>query len=238
MSTRCHVVDGWRDGESITLDRDTSRHLARVLRVRPGDGVELFDGLGGVADAEVCEVTKDAVRVNPARRRETARPKPFTTLVQALIRPQPMDYLLRKATELGVSAVQPVLTERCVARTRERPARWRKTIISAAEQCGANWLPEIRPVRSWTEILAGWAEDERVLLCALSESARPLKEVLRREPAPARVAVLVGPEGDLTPAERDAALNSGAIPVSLGSLTLRAETASLYALSALRYEFG
>ena len=222
----------------MTLGRETSHHLARVLRVQRGDAVELFDGAGDAAEAEVTDVAKRAVTIRVTRRWSTPRPAPEITLVQALIRPQPMDYVLRKATELGVSTVQPVLTERCVARTQERPERWAKTVISAAEQCGANWLPRIRPVLNWAELLAGAAEYDRVLVCSLSETARPLKEVLRERTDLRRVAAWVGPEGDFTPAEARTALEAGATPVSLGALTLRAETAALYVLAALRYEFG
>lgn len=238
MSARCYVPGGtWAD-EDIALDRETSHHLARVLRVKTGEAVELFNGVGDAAEAEVTEVKKQAVRVRPLRRWSTPRPIPDITLVQSLIRPQPMDYVLRKATELGVSSVQPVLTERCVARTQERPDRWAKTIISAAEQCGANWLPEVRPVCGWADVLAGAGDYDCVLLCALTQDAKPLRDILRAQGAVRRVAAWVGPEGDFTPEELRAALGTGAVPVSLGSLTLRAETASLYVMAALRYEFG
>lgn len=238
MSARCHVPGAAWTEDTLALDRDSSHHLARVLRVRRGDTVELFNGAGDAATAEVLDVTKREVTVRVLRRWSASRPQPEITLVQALIRPQPMDFVLRKATELGVSAVQPVLTERCVARTQERPERWLKTVVSAAEQCGANWLPEILPVRGWADVLAEAGNYDRALLCGLTEDARSLKDVLRADEAPRRVAALVGPEGDFTIDEIRAATDVGAVPVSLGSLVLRAETAALYVLTALRYELG
>ncbi len=157
---------------------------------------------------------------------------------QALIRSQPMDWLIRKATELGVNTIQPVLTERCVARTRERPERWQRTVVSAAEQCGAVWMPEIRPVRTWTEWCATLPAAEHRVIGALLDSPPPLRHVLRNWQAPRRIEVWIGPEGDFTAAEIEAALAGGVEPASFGPLVMRVETAALFALAAIRYEWG
>jgi 16S rRNA (uracil1498-N3)-methyltransferase len=238
VNPRCHVPEAEQWPETVELDRATSHHLVRVLRVTPGAAVTLFNGRGASAEAEVLEAGRSGVTVRVRRRRTTPPVAPHVTLVQALIRPQPMDSVFRKATEIGASAIQPVITARCVARTRERPDRWQKTLVSAAEQCGIDWLPVIEPVRTWSEFLATTGGYDALLLCSLDPAARPLKEVLRGGPAAVRWAALVGPEGDFTPGEAAAAQAAGAVPVSLGCQTLRAETAALYVLACLRYEFA
>jgi 16S rRNA (uracil1498-N3)-methyltransferase len=236
MSVRCYVPDWAKAAETVVLDRAASHHVARVLRKGRGEALELFDGCGRVACGTIAEVTKQAVTVTVADEWVEPRPLPQVTLVQALVRPQTMDFVLRKTTELGVSVVQPVLTEHCVVRTRERPERWRKTVISAAEQCGANWLPVVEPVRTWAEWCAMMPAQE-VYICALREGCATLKEALRAVARPAAVVMMVGPEGDFTAAEVAAAEARGAVPVSLGPLVLRVDTAAMYALVAVQYEW-
>ncbi len=238
MSTRCYVPMETEYPASLTIDGPAAHHLARVLRMSTGDALELFNGTGRIATAAIAQITKHSVTVAIRAQRQEQRPVPRITLVQALIRPQPMDWVVRKATELGMQHLQPVLTEHCVVRTRERPERWQKTLISAAEQCGANWLPTVAPVQKLTDWLQAPERPDTVYLCSLTDDTQPFKTALRAQPTPpAHVAVVVGPEGDFSPPEREAARAVGAIPVSLGTLTLRAETAALMAMAALRYEF-
>jgi 16S rRNA (uracil1498-N3)-methyltransferase len=239
VSARCYVpgID-WTAGE-VTLDAATSHHVARVLRLRAGDAVTVFDGRGGVGDGVIQAGGKSAVRVQVASRRLDEAPRPRITLVQALLKPQAMDSVMRKACELGVSVVQPVVTGHCVVRTRERPARWEKTMVAAAEQCGTNWVPEVAPVLTWSDWVASLAGREELrLMCALQE-ARSFRQVVREQAAvPERVTMVVGPEGDFEAAERQAAVAAGCVPVSLGALTLRADTAALMGVAVLRYEWG
>lgn len=238
MGARCCVPDINWTADTVSLGRETTHHITRVLRMQTGDALEVFDGKGCAADGTLIEVAKHAATVRIGTVTSTPPLAPHITLVQALIRPQPMDWVIRKATELGANAVQPVLTSRCVARTKERPERWAKTVISAAEQCGARWLPDVQPIRTWDEWGATTESWDAVYLCALTSSARPLRDGVRgARTVPERVAVLVGPEGDFTGEEMEAAIGQGAQAVSLGPLTLRAETAALFALAALRYEW-
>ncbi len=236
MSVRCYVPGGQWTRETIDLDPDTAHHVSRVLRVQPGDRVELFNGRGEAAQASIVIAGKKGVTVRVGARWKSAPPQPEITLAAALIRSRPMEWMLTKAVELGVTAFQPVLTTRCVARPRERPERWMKTVVAACEQCGVNWMPTIHPVKSWAEFLAEPGAFDHLLLGSLQEQARPLKTVLGERGAQGRITVLIGPEGDFTPEESESAIAAGAIPVSLGNLTLRAETASLYMLAALHYE--
>lgn len=239
MSQRCYTTLPLVPGQTVSLDRETSHHVVRVMRRQAGDALELFDGQGGVATGVMGEAGKQCVTVKVGEVTRVERSRPQIVLVQALIRPQPMDFILRKATELGVAAIQPVLTQHCVVRTRERPERWRKTLISAAEQCGANWLPAIEPVLDWSEWLRQRPVEDPAVIGALTTETELIRDVVRGwRTVPERVYVCVGPEGDWTEPEQGAAIESGVVPVSFGALTLRAETAALFGLSALRYEFG
>lgn len=238
MTTRCHVPGLRREDDAFALDRATSHHVARVLRLQSGEAVELFDGKGYRASAVLTGAERRAVTVRVTARQDTPPPVPQLVLVQSVIRAAAMDNVIRKATELGVARIQPVLTARCVARPKDRPDRWDKIAVAAAEQCGADWVPVVDPVRRWREFLALMSGDSApLMLCSLSAPA-PLRDVLRRHQRVERVMVAVGPEGDFSPEEEQAAMKAGALPVSLGALTLRAETASIMVLSALRYEYG
>ena len=231
----------WKPDEAstLTLGRDAARHLVRVLRLQAGDRVECFNGQGAAAEGTLQEAGRHQVILALEPPRYDPRPQPHITLVQSLIRPQPLDWLIRKATELGVSAIQPVITQRCVARAAGRPDRWWKAAIAAAEQCGGNWLPAIRPVQDWATCLRAVTELDAAWVGALQPPRQTLKESLQTwSTPPARVGIWVGPEGDFTPDELEAALAAGIVPVSLGDLTLRAETAALYFITALRYEWG
>lgn len=241
---RCFIPPAGWDQPRIELNKDDAHHLLHVLRRAPGDAVELFNGLGGVAEATIESADRGNVTVLVHRRRQFQRPAPLITLIQALPREQKLDFILQKATELGVARILPILTENAVVkikadRTDGKKTRWDKIILNAARQCGSAWLPELEPARTLKDMLAGGVSSELVLVCALTPEARPLKDLLRsRGTAPASVAVLVGPEGDFSPSELQAILAAGAQPANLGSTVLRSETAAVYAIGALRYEFG
>jgi len=165
-------------------------------------------------------------------------------LIQAIPKGARMDLVIEKATELGVARIIPVITDRSVVRldakqARKRAGRWDRIALSASKQCGTPWLPEIDPVQSYSRAIERLGEFDAVLLGSLVEGTQPLRTVIDslREQAPASIAVIIGPEGDLTPGETDAAVEAGARPVSFGDLTLRVETAALYAASVLAHEF-
>lgn len=237
MSTRCYVPALDPASKTLTLGRDIAHHVARVLRMAVGDALVLFDGQGRSCSATITSLSKQAVEVRCESFVEDAPPRPRITLVQSLIKPQAMDTVIRKACELGVACVQPVITEHSVVRSRERPDRWQKAMIAAAEQCGTNWLPAIGEVCSWSEWLSAHVPDDPGYICALQD-AQPFKVVLREAGATDRVTICVGPEGDFTADELHHAREQGIVPVSLGELTLRADTAAIMAAAVLRYEFG
>lgn len=244
---RCYVEpEQWRCGE-IELANGEAGHLARVLRARAGDEVIVFDGRGASAAARILSAGRGrvVVSIDPASRREDPPPAVAVTLMQAVPKPQSFEWILQKAGELGACAIVPVLSERVVWRAGRADAdarreRWRAIAIGAAKQCGDNRIPEIAPAARLSDLLPILRQYELCLVGALRPGARPMREALAetRGAAPKSVALLVGPEGDFTPRELDAAVAAGARPVSFGPRVLRSETAALFGLSALLCEFG
>lgn len=229
----------WESGEA-DVSGDEGHHLARVLRVHAGDRVEIFNGRGGEGAAEVLDVQKDQVRLRVLARGQKPAPRPEVTLAQAVIRETPMDWIVQKAVELGASALAPVWTARGVVRPsgkENRRRRWEAIVLNAARQCRAAWLPAVEAPVELPVFLAR-PRGGLFLVAALEPDAVPLRRALDVEPAPDRVTVLVGPEGDFTADELRAAREAGAVPVTLGERTLRAETAALCLLSAIHYRFG
>lgn len=217
----------------FTLNREGSRHLLTVLRVKPGDRVELFDGHGRTRSAAVTSADRHGlVFAADAPVQEHPRPACAVTLFACVSKGARMDWMVEKATELGATEIVPVISERTIARPADA-SRWQRIAEEAARQCGNAWLPRIPPPQPLAAALPLIAQTTPVFVAALSPDARPLREVLAAWPAPLQAGWFTGPEGDFTPAELDAIIHSGGIPVSLGPLVLRAETACLYGLCSL-----
>jgi 16S rRNA (uracil1498-N3)-methyltransferase len=222
----------------LTLNGDEAQHCSRVMRKQPGDIVEIFDGAGRVAVCEITHVSKSEVQ---AKITAETRMAPFQTsihLLPALIKGEPFEWMLEKAVELGAASVQPIITERTVihldaAQTEKKLAKWRRHMIESAKQCHTPFVPELyAPIT----LAAGVKfQAELKLVPALSENSRTLKQALPAS-KPNSVAVLIGPEGDFTAEEEAQAFAAGFVPVTLGPLVLRAETASIAMLAILGHE--
>lgn len=227
----------------VSLSELESSHLARVLRVRVGDRIEWFDGRGAEGEAEVLAAGKKTLRIRRLSSRRVRPPQPEIVLLPAVLREGPMDMLLQKAVELGVTRIQPVLAERGVVRleagqAESRRARWETIVLNAARQCRTAWFPRVEPPRPLAEILAEKPGFDLFLACLLADNAIPLSTALRAAAAPGVIGVAVGPEGDFSPAEEAELRRAGATAVRLGPRVLRAETASLHVLSVLQFVFG
>ena len=241
---RCFIpATEWSSSRLIATD-DEAHHLIHVLRVRPGQPIEAFDGAGRIAAAEIDVIQKHRIEMRVIQQRDQSRPPVAITLIQAVPREQKMDLVIQKAVELGVAEIVPVMTRHSLVRIHKdggdsKHARWDKIAINAAKQCGSAWLPVIAPVQPLGDFLQALPRYDLLLACSLEPDARPLKEVLSsaKSQSPKSIAFLVGPEGDLNQEERAAVRQAGARPVSFGDLVLRTETASLFALSILKYEF-
>jgi len=222
---------------SLRVEGPALHHL-RVARVEPGETVEVFDGHGRAwaARLESVDAGGAVLVLGEERRGATGR---RVVLIQGLPKGDKLDLVLQKATELGVSAVWPVLTERSVARPRPealgtRHARWQRIVDEAARQSGRAEVPEVAPLRSMEEAARGLGSGMRLLV--LDEEER--NERLGTAAGDGAVALIVGPEGGLAREEVRLLHDLGGVPVSLGPLVLRTETAGLAALAVLRHLDG
>ena len=235
---RIYVEADLRRGSEAVLGEDAAAHLARVLRLRAGDPVTLFNGDGRDCAGRLVGLTKRDARVAIEAASDTEPEPPLAIqLAVGVSRGERMDHVIQKAVELGVSAILPLVTERSVVRldderTDRRHAHWRGVLVAACEQSGRRRLPALHPAvawRSWTLP----AEGTRLLLDPGAALTLPM---LPRPEAPATL--LVGPEGGLAEAERARAARAGFTPVRLGPRILRTETAPLAALAALQVLWG
>lgn len=230
--------DAWLTTPALTGEE--ARHLTQVLRIKPGETITVFDGCGRRAEAEVLTATRDHVSLRLGDAECPPLPLPAITLAQAVPKGKNMDFIVQKSVELGVSNIYPLVTRNTVVQPGEgKSDKWRRTALEACKQCGQDTLPTIADPLSFDRWLASQAEAPGLkIIASLAPGARPLREVLHRFPGTTAATLLVGPEGDFTPEETTAALAAGFLPVSLGEIVLRVETATLYCLSALRYEFS
>ena len=219
-------------GLPLSLPAGAARHV-QVLRLQPGDVITLFNGEGGEFDATVTRMGRSDVEVavgaHHAVEREAARPVHLLAGITANDR---MDWLVEKATELGVASITPWVAERSVLklkgeRAEKKLAHWQGIAIASAEQCGRNRVPPVHAAVTLAEWVKKAPPGERWVL-SLSEGTQSLGQMLGAGP----VTVLSGPEGGLSPSEELAALAAGFAPVTLGPRVLRAETAPLAVLAA------
>lgn len=243
---RCYVDSPVFDPSAVlSLSGEEAHHVSHVLRAAAGDRVILFDGRGHEAEAVIENSTGATVDVRIDGPVRTSPDDPVRiVLVQALPKGRGMDGIVEKATEIGVSEIRPVFTARTVGvpaenKRPDRLARWQRIAVSAAKQCGESRLPVVRPIESYNDALRAVAGVDLLLVGALTGETRPLRPVLRDavDRGVESVALFVGPEGDLDPAELNEAMEAGALPVTFGSRVLRCETAAMFGLATLHYEF-
>lgn len=223
-------------GHLTELPSGAARH-AQVLRLQPGDALTLFNGHGGEFEAVVKRMGRSSVDVTVGAHHGVEREAPRAVhLALAVPANDRMDWLVEKATELGVASVQPLHTAHSVLRLNgeratKKQAHWQQVAVAACEQCGGNRVPVVQPVDdlgAWLKRTAGVAPLRCVL--SLAEGTRPLHEVLDEAAADTAVLFLSGPEGGLSHGEDQLARAAGFVPVTLGPRVLRAETAALAAL--------
>ncbi len=226
-----------RWGGDAFLDGEEARHAAQVLRLRGGERIEVFDGKGRRAAAVVDSVARGRVGLTLGEAHLGSALSPLL-LAQAVPKGGNMEWIVRKAVELGVTHIQPLLTTNTVVRPGEgKSDKWRRIALEACKQCGQDLVPEIGEAlafREWIGAVDSFWETR--VIASLAQGARPMREVLRQSKVTRPSVVLVGPEGDFTADETARALDAGFLPVSLGPLVLRVETAALYCLAAIRYE--
>ena len=240
MTPRFHCPLPLAAGATIAMPEGAAHHALRVLRLKPGDPITLFNGEGGEFAATLERADARAAVVRIAAWRDVERESPLAvTVVQGLASGERMDFALQKAVELGAVAVQPVATARSVtrldaARADKRLAHWQQVAIAACEQCGRNRVPEVLPLRELEDWLRAPTRASLRLLFA-PEAAQAIGEVERPDGA---IELLVGAEGGLTTDEAASALRAQFRAVRMGPRVLRTETAALAALSALNALWG
>lgn len=233
MVPRFYVDAALRAGSMCTLSEDAAHHAVHVLRVREGDDITLFNGRGGEYRARIASIQRLKLSADVLEHRAIERESPLhVTLVQGVSAGERMDSTVRKAVELGVAEIQPVLAARSVARPKgeraeNRRNHWQKVVIAACEQCGRNRIPEVHPLLSVSDYRAV-GDGAKMLLSPLAQ----LRFSHAAKDATAFI-LAAGPEAGFTAEEEAAFAAAGFVPVSLGPRVLRTETAAVAALAAL-----
>ena len=245
---RFFITPGQVEGTHITVAAEDLRHIRTVLRKKPGDLLILCDGLGSEYTVRITDSNRAQIITEIIEKRVKEIGIPRITLGQGLARSDAMDWIAQKATELGVSNIVPLVTERTIVKIKDEEARrtrWQKICREAAMQCGRPDIPQVGTVTSLRDFVttlapprAGQADPMTLLLLPWEEGTKPVKEVLRNRDGLKQVVVLIGPEGGLSTAEAETAQAGGFVPASLGSGILRTETAALAVLSMILYEYA
>ena len=229
----------------LRLSPQESKHARSVLRLREGDRVVVLNGAGKELLCQAEEVRNDSVSLNIVQENNIA-PLPFEiTLYQAVAKGKAMDFIVQKAAELGAHRIVPVLSERSVpdwdeAKAVAKVEKWRSICIESIKQCGSAWLPGLELPMKPGDALTDARQAELSLIATLQPDAKHPREHIdaystEHGQAPGKLAIWVGPEGDYTPAEIST-IRTAALPITLGPLVLRSETAAIYCLAVLNYE--
>jgi len=227
-------------GAIINLPDEVAHHVF-VLRQNVGDNISIFNGEGGCYVATLTQVAKKNVQAEVKVFLPEECELPYSlNLVQAMPEASKMDWIVEKAMELGVSAIQPLAAQRCVVRlsaerAEKKQAHWQGIIIAAAEQCGRNRLAHLSPVMNFNQWLGQQDMHQRILLTPRAEQS--LADWSRHHPAQA-VSLMVGPEGGYSDEEENLAIKHGVLALSIGPRILRTETAGLAAITILNAAWG
>lgn len=239
---RCYLPAADFAASTLTLEGEEAHHALRVMRLRAGDECEVFDGAGQAARAAILAAGGGSLTLGELRLLPPMPPVAGITLALAIPKGGNMDLIVQKAVELGVMRIIPLVSERTIVRlnTKEaaaKAAKWQRTALEACKQCGVNTLPVVEQPQSYADFLKREDLPALKLVCAILPEATPMRSVLEsaRTAGLEEAVLLIGPEGDFSPAEYTSAMESGFAPISLGPIILRVETAVFMAVSSLRY---
>jgi 16S rRNA (uracil1498-N3)-methyltransferase len=248
---RFYIAPNEWNPDALILRGTEAHHAGNVLRMKRGEKVALFNGQGREITAEIVDSSRDEIRFRKLHEAETAPLRCSITLGQAIPKGKNMDLIVQKAVEIGVSNIVPLISERTIVdlhskEAAQKQAKWQQIAIEAAKQSGQNWLPPVHAPRKLRNFFSPDAVATHLLtdlrlIASLQSDAKHLKKILTNYQnahghRPARVLMLIGPEGDFTPAELALAKSHGCLPITLGPIILRVETAAIYCLSVLSYE--
>ena len=241
------LPENWNRG-ALALTRSEAHHARDVLRVRRGEKVVLFNGQGREITAEIVEFSGEEIRLRRLHEAETPPVRCRIVLAQAIPKGKNMELIVQKAVEIGAAEIAPIISERTVVQVdsesaAQKQSKWQQIAIEAAKQSGQNWLPLVHAPKKLAELFSAAAVQsfDLRLIGSLQPDAQHFKKILadyssEHQHRPRSVLMLVGPEGDFTPAELALARRHGCHPITLGPIILRVETAAIYCLSVLSYE--
>jgi 16S rRNA (uracil1498-N3)-methyltransferase len=241
--SRFYVTNPRIEKGILKIEGSEVRHIRRVLRLKAGDEMVVFDGSAKEYEGTIIEESPSSVAIRIQNIFSSKRESPLEiTLAQSLLKGEKMDYLIQKATELGVIEIIPFFSTRSIplfekSKGLKRYHRWKRIAIEASKQCGRGVIPKIEPLQDYSEILP-IASKDTLRLVLWERGGKKLKEVLRGSKEKGKIFFIVGPEGGLSQEEVEHAKKEGFISVSLGERILRSETAGLCLLSVLQYEWG
>ncbi len=245
---RFYIPPSHWDIDHLALRDGEAHHCAEVLRLRQGERVVAFNGKGLEVGAQITLLSKHEVGLEVMTTSQSSPPACHITLAQAIPKGKNMELILQKATELGAAAIQPLLSQRTIVRldakeAKDRREKWQRVAIEACKQCGQNHVPHVHEPVSVEALFSRRIDCDLPIIAAIDPAAQRLQAILSEyahahpaAPVPRKVMILIGPEGDFTPAEMGVARSAGCYPLSLGPIILRTETAALYTLSTLAHE--
>ena len=222
--------------------RDPERHhLLNVLRLKPGDDVQVFDGEGNSYIAHLTDTESSPATASIRDHQFHAPILPHITLFQAIPKSDKMDLIIQKTTEIGVDTIVPMICERSIPKRegdaqKKRRDRWERIAIEASKQCGRPRFPKMLAPRTIGECLEQAKNYELSLLLWENEVDCEIKSVLRNHPHIESISLFIGPEGGFSDAEVSEAIDNGCIPTTFGGNTLRTETAAIVAVAIAVYE--
>lgn len=236
-SERLFVNDDLAAGAAIEIEPEQAHYLTNVLRLRPGARLLVFNGRDGEWEASLLEVRKRGAKLGLEHQTRAQEQGPDIDYLFAPLKRSRLDYMVQKATEMGVSRLQPVITQRTIAE-RVNTDRMRANVIEAAEQCGILRVPEVAPPVSLDAALADWDARRKLIYCDEHDTDAGPVEALNRTPH-GPLAVLIGPEGGFSERERERLLALPfVIPLSLGPRIMRADTAAVAVLALVNAVLG
>ncbi|RMG01349.1 MAG: 16S rRNA (uracil(1498)-N(3))-methyltransferase [Nitrospirae bacterium] len=241
MSTRRRIIDPSVSSakEELTVSGDNLHYLRNVLRVKEGNDVEVLDGKGGVYMGVIKSVGKKELAIMLLRR-ETPDIEPSVNihLLQPLLKGEKMDLVIQKTTELGIRGIIPVVTEHSVPRGTRKIDHWRKVAMEAVRQCGRTAVPEVEDVMGLEEAIGLLPEEAQKYVFHEKGGKNLGDAVVKKESKKSSIFLLTGPEGGLSEREVNMSVSSGFEPVNLGRRILRAETATIVAVTLLQFVLG
>ena len=224
--------------DSTTVVGSEHHHLRNVLRLELGETIRIIDGEGSVITATISKIETELTFTKIEKLEYHDRTTPSITLFQGIPKHDKMELILQKTTELGVTQIVPIITERSLQKpSKSRLERWHRIMLSATKQCGRAWIPELNEIQT----LQGCLDAIHTYDCAVIfweiESERHIQSVLRKHPEVKTIALIVGPEGGFTDDEVKDIIEKGCIPVKIGSTILRTETAAIAGMAMTVYEY-